>query len=68
MLEQEPQLTAGFLFSGMGGFASGLANAGFAVRWASDNDEYGCLAFRYNLTRDDLAASHLENAIALRFS
>jgi DNA (cytosine-5)-methyltransferase 1 len=48
MLEQEPQLTAGLLFSGMGGFASGIANAGFNITWANDNDEYACLAFRYN--------------------
>ena len=41
------QVTAGCLFSGMGGFASGLTQAGFAIRWASDNDEYACAAFRH---------------------
>ena len=43
------QPTAGCLFSGMGGFASGLIKAGFAIRWASDNDEYACAAFRHRL-------------------
>ena len=32
-----------------GGFASGLANAGFAVRWASDLDEFACATFRHRL-------------------
>ena len=41
--------TAGCLFSGMGGFASGLINAGFTVRWASDNDVSACAAFRHRL-------------------
>ena len=31
----------------MGGFASGLAEAGFAIRWATDNDEFACAAFAY---------------------
>ena len=39
--------TAGCLFSGMGGFAAGLAEAGFAIRWANDNDEFACAAFRH---------------------
>ena len=39
--------TAGCLFSGMGGFASGLAKAGFEVLWASDNDESACTTFRH---------------------
>ena len=43
------QPTAGCLFSGMGGFASGLLRAGFSVRWASDNDEFACAAFRHRL-------------------
>ncbi len=38
-------LTAGCLFSGMGGFASGLANAGFDIRWANDNDQFACTTF-----------------------
>lgn len=41
------QPTAGCLFSGMGGFASGLLQAGFSIRWASDNDTYACAAFRH---------------------
>ena len=41
------RVTAGCLFSGMGGFASGLAKAGFAIRWASDNDKSACKAFRH---------------------
>ena len=41
------QLTAGCLFSGMGGFASGLAGAGFEIAWASDNNEYACQTFRH---------------------
>ena len=44
-----PRPTAGCLFSGMGGFASGLIRAGFAIRWASDNDEFACAAFRHRL-------------------
>ena len=40
-------MTAGCLFSGMGGFASALVKAGFSIRWASDNDEYACAAFRH---------------------
>ena len=39
-------LTVGCLFSGMGGFASGLAAAGFDIRWANDNDSSACEAFR----------------------
>ncbi len=31
----------------MGGLASGLQRAGFAIRWASDNDEYAAAAFRH---------------------
>ena len=47
MTERDRQLTAGCLFSGMGGFASGLARAGFAIRWANDNDEFACATFRH---------------------
>ena len=39
--------TVGCLFSGMGGFASGLAEVGFEISWASDNDEFACAAFRH---------------------
>ena len=31
----------------MGGFASGLAKAGFAIGWANDNDRFACEAFRH---------------------
>lgn len=43
----ERQLSAACMFSGMGGFASGLVNAGFAINWANDNDEFACKAFRH---------------------
>lgn len=45
--EPAQQLTAGCLFSGMGGFAAGLTRAGFAITWASDNNEYACRTFRH---------------------
>ena len=51
MTERDRQLTAGCLFSGMGGFASGLARAGFAIRWANDNDEFACATFRHRFPR-----------------
>lgn len=44
---RERHLTVGCLFSGMGGFASGLVKAGFAIRWASDNDKFACMTFRH---------------------
>ncbi len=47
MTEQGHRLKAGCLFSGMGGFASGLSKAGFAISWASDNDEFAAATFRY---------------------
>ena len=31
----------------MGGFAAGLAKAGFEIGWASDNDEFACAAFHH---------------------
>ena len=34
----------------MGGFASGLVRAGFAIRWASDKDEHACATFRHRLS------------------
>lgn len=42
-------LTAGCLFSGMGGFASGLAGAGFGLSWAVDENARACAAFRHRL-------------------
>ena len=47
MDDRQRQLTVGCLFSGMGGFASGLAKAGFAIEWANDNDVFACEAFRH---------------------
>lgn len=41
------RLTAGCLFCGMGGFASGLAEAGFDIRWGVDSDPFACTTFRY---------------------
>ena len=46
-VEQQHILTAGCLFSGMGGFASGLDTAGFNILWASDIDKYACKTFRH---------------------
>ena len=46
--------TAGCLFSGMGGFASGLAASGFDVLWANDNDPHACDAFRRRFQHVDL--------------
>lgn len=43
----DQQITVGCLFSGMGGFASGLANAGFNIQWANDSDEFACTTFRH---------------------
>ena len=39
--------TAACLFSGMGGFTSGLDATGFEIRWAVDNDHFACEAFRH---------------------
>ena len=47
MDDRQRQLTVGCLFSGMGGFASGLAKAGFAIEWANDNDGFACEAFHH---------------------
>ncbi len=46
-LEGQGKLTAGCLFCGMGGFASGLAKAGFKIAWASDSDRYACKTFQH---------------------
>lgn len=46
--------TVGSLFSGMGGFASGLTEAGFDLRWANDNDPYACATFSHRLPRPRL--------------
>ena len=47
MVKRIKPLTAGCMFSGMGGFASGLVQAGFKISWASDNDGAACTAFRH---------------------
>lgn len=47
MTNRRGRLRAGCLFSGMGGFASGLIKAGFTIQWANDNDEFACSAFRH---------------------
>ena len=57
--------TAGSLFSGMGGFASGLVASGFDVLWANDNDPHACAAFRgrfpdVNLLEKDVKALSVE--------
>ena len=44
-------LTAGCLFSGMGGLATGLIRAGFTIRWAADCDQYACATFRHRFPR-----------------
>lgn len=44
--EQE-ELSAGCLFSGMGGFATGLRSAGLRVDWATDNDPFASRTFRH---------------------
>ncbi len=47
--EQKSKLTAGCLFGGMGGLASGLAKAGFTIQWANDENSSACATFRYRL-------------------
>ena len=47
MASAQTKRTVGCLFSGMGGFASGLAKAGFEIRWASDNDSSASALFRH---------------------
>ena len=49
--KQDDALTAGCLFSGMGGFASGLVRAGFRIRWASDCDRFACDTFQHRLPK-----------------
>ncbi|MYK47749.1 MAG: DNA cytosine methyltransferase [Gammaproteobacteria bacterium] len=39
--------TAGCLFSGMGGFATGLLGTGLRVSWATDNDPFAAATFRH---------------------
>ena len=44
---RQAKRTVACLFSGMGGFASGLAQAGFEIGWASDNNDSACATFRH---------------------
>ena len=51
--------TGGCLFAGMGGFASGVRQAGFDLRWASDQDAAACQTLRHRhpdvrVVRDDV--------------
>ena len=49
--QPDDALTAGCLFSGMGGLASGLIRAGFTIRWATDCDQFACATFRHRLPK-----------------
>ncbi len=49
-------MTAGCLFSGMGGFCGGLKAAGINTLWANELDYYAALAFSANH-----AEAHMEN-------
>ena len=49
MTERQRELSAGCLFGGMGGLASGLAGAGLTIRWANDEDSSACTTFRHRL-------------------
>ena len=40
-------ISVGCLFSGMGGFATGLRHAGLRVSWATDNDPFAARTFRH---------------------
>ena len=56
--------TVGVLFSGMGGFSSGLQSAGLDVVWANDNDPHACDAFGHRfpnveLFRKDVSRLHV---------
>ena len=48
-LEKGHAPTVGSLFSGMGGFASGMTAAGFRVAWATDENSAACATFRHRL-------------------
>ena len=45
----------------MGGFASGLANVGFEISWASDNDDFACAAFRHRFPNVTLVEKDVRN-------
>ena len=44
-------ITAGCLFSGMGGFACALEQEGIRPLWANEMDKYACKTFRHNHPR-----------------
>ena len=45
----------------MGGFATGLANAGFEISWASDVDDFACAAFRHRFPEATLIEKDVRN-------
>lgn len=47
--EGDVALTVGCLFSGMGGFASGMRAAGFRIAWATDVNAAACATLRHRL-------------------
>ena len=50
MTDTTRPLSAGNLFSGMGGFATGFARAGFEIKWANDNDGAAGTAFSHRFS------------------
>lgn len=53
--------TVGCLFSGMGGFASGMRAAGFQVAWATDDNRAACVAFRHRLPNVRVVEKDIRN-------
>ena len=47
-------ITAGCLFSGMGGFSHALRRAGIRTLWANEINTYACHSFRFNYDDVDL--------------
>ncbi|NBB80536.1 MAG: DNA (cytosine-5-)-methyltransferase [Verrucomicrobia bacterium] len=47
------ELTAGAVFSGIGGFCLGLERQGISTLWAIENDESAVLSYNHNLKRTD---------------
>ncbi|WP_323174104.1 DNA cytosine methyltransferase [Natrialba sp. PRR66] len=44
----DPEIAAVDLFAGAGGFSCGIADGGFDVRWAIDNNEHATATYRLN--------------------
>ena len=61
MKVEQTRPTVGCLFSGMGGFASGLVEAGFDIAWASDNDKSACTAFRHRFPEVSFLCKDVRN-------